>query len=324
MKVLVTGGCGFIGSHFVRRLVRAYPDHEILNLDLLTYAGKPENVRDIVSPRYRLVKGNITDQLHVTQLFKIHDFDAVVNFAAESHVDNSIKGPRIFVETNVTGTLNLLECAYQHWKTRPDWTEKCRFVQISTDEVYGSLPENEPEKRFTEESALAPSSPYSASKAAADHLALAYRRTYGMPVLVTRSSNNFGPNQDREKLIPLMVTNALRNRALPVYGDGRNVRDWIYVEDHCAAVDEVLHRGRAGEIYNIGADSERRNIDIVKMILEILGKPESLIEYVTDRPGHDRRYAIDSAKIRRELGWRPAHAFEKALEATVNAYRRPA
>jgi len=321
VKVLVTGGCGFIGSHFMRHWVREHPADEVVNLDLLTYAGKQENLRGLAPSSYRFVKGSIADQMHVTQLFKTYDFETVINFAAESHVDKSIRGPRIFVESNVTGTLNLLECAYQHWRMKPDWQKRCRYVQISTDEVYGSLPEDEPEKRFSETSLFAPSSPYSASKAAADHLVMAYWRTFGMPALITRCSNNFGPFQDPEKLIPLMIMNAMRGRKLPVYGDGLNVRDWIYVEDHCAAVDLALHKGRPGEAYNIGADSERRNIDLVHLILKLMGKSENLIQFVPDRPGHDRRYAIDSSKARAELGWAPRHTFEDALEKTIAWYQ---
>jgi dTDP-glucose 4,6-dehydratase len=286
-----------------------YP-YQLINLDKLTYAGNLENLAGVQDdPRYTFVRGDIADESCVREIFS-RKIDAVVNFAAESHVDRSIEDAGAFIRTNVEGTRVLLEAA------RHSGVE--RFVQVSTDEVYGSLG---PEGYFTEDSPLNPSSPYSASKAAADLLVLAYRRTYGLPVIVTRCSNNYGPYQFPEKLIPLMITNALEDRPLPVYGDGLNVRDWIHVRDHCAALDLVLHRGEPGRIYNIGGGNEKTNLEIVRLILSALGKPESLITFVADRPGHDRRYAIDCARLRRELGWRPAVTFERGLRETVAWYR---
>ena len=320
MKILVTGGCGFIGCHFIRVVIRARPEVQIINLDALTYAGKLENLDGIDQRRHPFVKGNICDARLVDDLFNRHGFSAVVNFAAESHVDKSIEGPRVFIQTNVNGTLNLLDCAYRYWKRKPNWQEKCRFLQISTDEVYGSLSED-PKRKFTEDLLLQPSSAYSASKAASDLLALAYHKTYGMPVIITRCSNNFGPNQDPEKLIPLVITRALNNQKCPVYGDGKNIRDWIYVDDHCEAVRCVLENGKTGQIYNVGGTNERSNIEVVKILLKLLGRPESLIEFVTDRLGHDRRYAIDSRKIQKELGWKPKVLFCQGLEETVKWYR---
>ncbi|WP_432703745.1 dTDP-glucose 4,6-dehydratase [Methanothermobacter thermautotrophicus] len=305
-KILVTGGAGFIGSNFIRYMLREHPYH-IINLDALTYCGNLENLRGVEDdPRYTFVKGSITDRKLVDGIIK--DVDAVINFAAESHVDRSIEDPGIFIKTNVLGTQTLLEASRRHGIER--------FIQISTDEVYGSLEKG----YFTEETPLAPNSPYSASKASADLLARAYHRTYGLPVNITRCSNNYGPYQFPEKLIPLMITNALENKPLPVYGDGLNVRDWIHVQDHCRAVDLVLHRGRAGEVYNIGGNSERRNIEIVELILSELGRDESLIRFVEDRPGHDRRYAIDATKIRNELGWKPLYSFEDGIRETIRWY----
>lgn len=319
MKLLVTGGCGFIGSHFIRRM-SVRKGVSIVNLDLLTYAGKPENLEGIERRRYRFVKGDIADRKTVETLFRKFNFDAVVNFAAESHVDRSIKEPAVFVRTNVNGALNLMECAARHWRKGRAWKAGRRFLQVSTDEVYGSLPEKPASLKFKETTPLDPSSPYSASKASADAIALSYHRTYGFPVIVTRSSNNYGPYQDAEKLIPLMIKRAMAGERLPVYGDGRNVRDWLYVEDHCAAIEMILKKGKPGEVYNVGGSNERRNIEIVRAILELTGKPQSLIQYVTDRPGHDRRYAIDSSKIRSKIGWRPAHDFTAGLKKTVRWY----
>ncbi len=308
MRLFVTGGAGFIGSNFVRCYLKRAPDADIVNFDRLTYAGNLENLRDLESnPRYRFVRGDIADEKAVREA--MDGSDGVVNFAAESHVDRSIHDPRAFISTNVVGTQVLLSAARD--------LEVSRFLQISTDEVYGSLAET---GAFSEETPLAPNSPYSASKASADLLVRAAHHTYGSPVIVTRCSNNYGPFQFPEKLIPLMIANALEDKPLPVYGDGLNVRDWIYVEDHCEALALVLEKGRIGEVYNVGASNEWPNIAIVKLILQELKKPESLITFVKDRPGHDRRYAIDSTKIRRELGFAPRHAFDEGLRHTVRWY----
>lgn len=307
-KILVTGGAGFIGSHFIRYALNTDANLHITNLDLLTYAGNLENLNDLnTNKRLQFVKGDILDQKLVEKL--LDDCDGIINFAAESHVDRSILGPEAFVQTNIIGTQRLLEAA-RHKKIR-------RFLQISTDEVYGTLGDT---GRFSELTPLAPNSPYSASKAAADFLCRSFHHTFGMNVVTTRCSNNYGPFQFPEKLIPLMISNARQNKDLPVYGDGLNVRDWIYVEDHCAAVMAVYEKGRPGDVYNIGSDNEWPNIQIVKKILQVLGKPESLIKFVKDRPGHDRRYAIDSAKIRNELGWSPQTTFEKGLNKTIAWY----
>lgn len=306
--LLVTGGAGFIGSNFIRYLLREYPGYRVVNLDKLTYAGNLENLRDLEgNPRYHFVRGDIADRRLVDGLCA--GVQAIVNFAAESHVDRSIEDPGVFLKTNVEGTQVLLEGARKH--------AVGRFIQVSTDEVYGSLG---PTGYFTEETPLAPNSPYSASKAAADLLVRAYHETYGLPAMITRCSNNYGPYQFPEKLIPLFVTNALEDKPLPLYGDGLNVRDWIHVEDHCRALDLVLHRGRPGEVYNIGGGNECTNLEITRGILEVLGKPESLVTFVADRPGHDRRYAIDASKIRRELGWEPRIPFAEGLRATVRWY----
>jgi dTDP-glucose 4,6-dehydratase len=310
MNVLVTGGCGFIGSNFVRHLRQARPDWTIVNLDKLTYAGNLENLSDLAGdPRHVFVHGDVGDRPLLDRLCATHQLDAICHLAAESHVDRSITGPEIFVRTNVLGTQVLLEAAVAH--------KLKRFLMVSTDEVYGSLG---PEGAFTETSPLKPSSPYSASKASADLLALAYQHTFGLEVVVTRCSNNYGPYQFPEKLIPLMVVNALKGKPLPVYGDGGNVRDWLHVEDHCQALLLALEQGKSGQVYNIGGGAERRNIDLVKQILRLLDRPESLIQFVQDRPGHDRRYAIDPSRIRRELGWTPAHSFEQGLAETVRWY----
>ena len=307
-RILVTGGAGFIGSNFIRYMLERHA-YSIINLDALTYCGNLENLRDVEDhPRYTFIRGSITDRELVNRI--IQDVDAVINFAAESHVDRSIQDPEIFIKTNVLGTQTLLEAS------RREGIE--RFIQISTDEVYGSAETG----YFTEETPLAPNSPYSASKAAADLMVRAYHRTYGLPVNITRCSNNYGPYQFPEKLIPLMITNALEDRPLPVYGDGMNVRDWLHVEDHCSAIDLVLHHGREGEVYNIGGNNERRNIDIVRLILRELGKDESLIRFVEDRPGHDRRYAIDATRIRNELGWKPRYSFREGIRETIKWYIR--
>lgn len=309
MKLLVTGGAGFIGSNFILYIVRRYPHYRIINVDALTYAGNLENLRSVEgNPNYRFVKADIADRSAMEPLFR-EGFDAVVNFAAESHVDRSIMQPDLFVRTNVLGTQTLLDLAKQY--------NVGKFVQISTDEVYGTLGES---GLFTEESPLNPNSPYSASKAGADLLVRAYHETYGLNVNITRCSNNYGPYQFPEKLIPLMIRNALEDRSLPIYGDGLHVRDWLHVEDHCRAVDLVLHKGRSGEVYNIGGRNERTNLEVVKTILAELGKPESLIRFVKDRPGHDRRYAIDASKIQRELGWKPKYDYETGIRETIRWY----
>ncbi len=315
MKLLVTGGCGFIGSNFIRRMLR-HTDAAIVNLDLLTYAGNPESLADIAADpalktRYRFVRGDIADPALVEQVMA-EGFTAVVNFAAESHVDRSIESAAPFVHTNVTGTQNLLDAARRH--------EIGRFLQVSTDEVYGAL-ELDTEDRFTETTPLAPNSPYAASKASADLLARAAFITHGLPVIVTRCSNNYGPYQFPEKFLPQMIINALEGRPLPIYGDGLYVRDWLHVEDHCAAIERALIKGRPGAVYNIGGDSERANIDIARHVLRLTGRPESLLTRVPDRRAHDRRYAIDAGFTRRELGWAPAHDLDRGLEGTIAWYR---
>jgi len=311
LNVLVTGGCGFIGSNLVRFLLSERPQWRVVNLDKLTYAGNAESLADLEGHhRYRFVRGDICDGPLVGGLMREEGIEAVLHLAAESHVDRSILEPAVFIDTNVRGTQVLLEASRE--------LRVKRFLHVSTDEVYGSLG---PEGLFTEETPLAPSSPYSASKAGSDLLALAYAHTFALPVVVTRCSNNYGPYQFPEKLIPLMIANALRDEPLPVYGDGMNVRDWIHVEDHCRGLLAVLEGGRAGQVYNLGGRSERHNIDIVRKVLELLGKPESLIRFVKDRPGHDRRYAIDASRSERELGWKPRHRFEEGLAATVAWYR---
>jgi dTDP-glucose 4,6-dehydratase len=309
-NILVTGGAGFIGSNFVRYMLRAHSEYSIVNYDALTYAGNLENLDAVENdPRYHFVKSNICDRDAVAKVFQQFNIDAVVHFAAESHVDRSILGPAIFVQTNVVGTQVLLDAA-QKFSIE-------KFLHVSTDEVYGSLGAA---GKFIETTPLHPNSPYSASKASSDLLVLAYHHTFGFPGVVTRCSNNYGPYQFPEKLIPLMIANALNNKPLPVYGDGMNVRDWLYVGDHCAALDVVLHKGKSGEVYNIGGNNEKKNIEIVKLVLESLNKPQSLIQFVKDRPGHDRRYAIDATKIAQELGWKPAHTFENGIVETIQWY----
>jgi len=308
MKLLVTGGVGFIGSNFIHYIRREHPDWEITNLDKLTYAGNPENLKDIQEqPGYHFVKGDIADRKQIDRLLS-QGIDVIVNFAAESHVDRSILDASPFIETNVKGTQVLLEGAKKHGVQR--------FIQVSTDEVYGSTDSG----CFTEESPLSPNSPYSASKAAADLLCRAYFKTHHLPAIITRCTNNFGPYQFPEKLIPLAITNALENKPIPVYGDGLNIRDWIFVADHCRALDTVILKGKLGEIYNIGSGNEKTNLELIRKLLELLDKPQSLIQFVTDRPAHDRRYALDCAKISTELGWKPAHSFDEALSATVDWY----
>jgi len=306
--LLVTGGAGFIGSNFIRHIRQEHPEWEITNLDKLTYAGNLENLKDIQDqPGYHFAKGDIADRKLVDKLVS-QGFDVIVNFAAESHVDRSILDASPFIETNVKGAQVLLEGAKKHGIQR--------FIQVSTDEVYGSTDRG----RFTEESPLAPSSPYSASKAAADLLCLAYFKTHHLPAIITRCTNNFGPYQFPEKLIPLAITNALEDKPIPVYGDGLNIRDWIFVSDHCRALDVVIQKGQPGEIYNIGGGNEKTNLELIRKLLELVGKPQSLIQFVTDRPAHDRRYALDCAKIATELSWKPAYSFERALSATVGWY----
>ena len=322
--VLVTGGAGFIGSNFVKYMLERHPDIEIINLDALTYAGNLENLADVsVNPGYVFIKGDISDREKVAAVFSSYDITSVVNFAAESHVDRSIEDPGAFLATNILGTQVLLDAAKKAWQTSPgdkyctEYRQGVRFLQVSTDEVYGALGRT---GKFMETSPLVPNSPYSASKASADLIVRAYRKTYGLPVNVTRCSNNYGPYQFPEKLIPLMINNCLKDIALPVYGDGMQVRDWLHVLDHCSAIDMVLRKGLDGEIYNIGGNNEMANLEIVKLIIKMLGKSESLINHVKDRPGHDRRYAVDSTKIKTQLGWEPEYTFEQGMKETIQWY----
>ena len=313
MNTLVTGGAGFIGANYVYHLLARYPGDRIVVLDALTYAGNLETLTAALSdPHVRFVHGDICDKPLLDSLFAEERFDAVVNFAAESHVDRSIENPGVFLQTNVVGTAALLDACRKY--------AVARFHQVSTDEVYGDLPLDRPDLFFTEETPLHASSPYSASKASADLLVLAYHRTYGLPATISRCSNNYGPYHFPEKLIPLMISRALEDQPLPVYGDGANVRDWLYVEDHCAAIDRIVRAGRVGEVYNVGGHNERTNLEVVKTILRELGKPESLIAFVRDRQGHDRRYAIDPSKIRAELGWEPTTGFDAGIRSTVRWY----
>ncbi|MDD3186380.1 MAG: dTDP-glucose 4,6-dehydratase [Anaerostipes sp.] len=312
MKILVTGGAGFIGGNFVHYMVNKYPEDQIVNLDLLTYAGNLETLKPVEhKPNYKFVKGDIADRDFIMDLFEKEQFDAVVNFAAESHVDRSIENPSIFVQTNVEGTVVLLDAAKKY---------NVRYHQVSTDEVYGDLPLDQPDLFFTEETPLHTSSPYSSSKASADLFVLSYFRTFGLPVTISRCSNNYGPYHFPEKLIPLMISRALADEELPVYGKGENVRDWLHVEDHCQAIDLILRKGRIGEVYNVGGHNERTNLEVVKTILKALDKPESLIKYVTDRPGHDMRYAIDPTKLETELGWKPTYNFDTGIAQTIQWY----
>lgn len=313
MKILVTGGAGFIGSNFVYYMLKNHPDYKIVCLDNLTYAGNLHTLeKALTNPNFEFVKGDITDRQFVFDLFKEHGFDIVVNFAAESHVDRSILDPGVFLNTNIIGTQILMDASKEYGVSR--------YHQVSTDEVYGDLPLDRLDLFFTEETPIHTSSPYSASKASADLLVQAYNRTYNLPVTISRCSNNYGPYHFPEKLIPLMIANALNNKPLPVYGKGENVRDWLYVEDHCSAIDKIIHNGRVGQVYNIGGHNEMKNIDVVKLILKELGKSEDLITYVTDRKGHDMRYAIDPTKIHNELGWLPETKFADGIKQTVQWY----
>ena len=313
MNIIVTGGAGFIGSNFVFHMLNAHPDYRIICLDKLTYAGNLSTLEPVMSnPNFRFVKADICDKEAVDKLFEEEKPDIVVNFAAESHVDRSIENPQIFLETNIIGTSVLMDASRKHGVKR--------YHQVSTDEVYGDLPLDRPDLFFTENTPIHTSSPYSSSKAGADLLVLAYYRTYGLPVTISRCSNNYGPYHFPEKLIPLMIIRALHDESLPVYGDGLNVRDWLYVEDHCKAIDLIIHKGKVGEVYNVGGHNEMANIDIVKLILKELGKSEDLITYVTDRAGHDRRYAIDPTKIHNDLGWLPETKFADGIVKTIKWY----
>jgi len=322
--ILVTGGAGFIGCNFVKMMTKKYPDYKIINVDALTYAGNLENLKELSgNENYAFYKADIRDREKIEQIFEEHDIDVVVNFAAESHVDRSIEEPEVFLTTNIIGTQVLLDAAKKHWKINPDdkyckeYKEEAKFLQVSTDEVYGSLGKT---GMFTEETPLMPNSPYSASKASADLIVRAYYKTFGMPINITRCSNNYGPYQFPEKLIPLMINNCIKEKDLPVYGDGMQIRDWLHVSDHCSAIETVLRKGAVGEVYNIGGNNEKANIDIVKLIISALGKSEDLIKYVKDRLGHDRRYAIDNSKITGELGWEPEYTLNRGMKETVEWY----
>jgi dTDP-glucose 4,6-dehydratase len=323
-RVLVTGGAGFIGSNFVHMMLDKYPEYKIINVDALTYAGNLENLNDIIdNPNHIFIKADIRDRAKIDEIFASYGINTVINFAAESHVDRSIVEPEAFLTTNIIGTQVLLDVSKKYWKVSPNdhncrkYKHGVRFLQVSTDEVYGALGAT---GMFVETMPLLPNSPYSASKAAADMIVRAYHETYGLPVNITRCSNNYGPYQFPEKLIPLMIINCLKGIDLPVYGDGMQIRDWLHVADHCTALDIVLHKGLAGEVYNIGGNNEMTNIEIVKLIIEILGKSESLIKFVKDRPGHDRRYAIDNTKITTQLGWKPVYTFEEGIKETIEWY----
>jgi dTDP-glucose 4,6-dehydratase len=322
--ILVTGGSGFIGSNFISFMLEKHPDYKIINVDALTYAGNLENLKYIIdNDNYIFIKADIRDRVRINEIFRSYDITSVVNFAAETHVDRSIEGPEVFLTTNVIGTQVLLDAAKKKWKTNLDdkycmeYKSGVKFLQVSTDEVYGALGKT---GMFVETMPLMPNSPYSASKASADMVVRAYSETFGMPVNITRCSNNYGPYQFPEKLIPLMINNCLKEIDLPVYGDGMQIRDWLHVSDHCAAIDAVLNRGKDGEVYNIGGNNEKANIEIVKLIINTLEMPESLIKYVKDRPGHDRRYAIDNTKITSQLGWKPAYTFDKGIKETIAWY----
>lgn len=323
-SILITGGAGFIGSNFVKLMLKKHPDYKIINVDALTYAGNLGNLTDISdNPNYTFIKADIRDRAKSNEIFTSYEIDAVINFAAESHVDRSIEEPEVFLTTNIIGTQVLLDVAKKHWNLNPgdkyckEYKSGVKFLQVSTDEVYGALGVT---GKFVETMPLLPNSPYSASKASADMIVRAYHETFGMPVNITRCSNNYGPYQFPEKLIPLMINNCLKEKDLPVYGDGMQVRDWIHVSDHCSAIDIVLQKGLNGEIYNIGGNNEKANIEIVKLIITTLGKSKSLIKYVKDRPGHDRRYAIDNTKITTQLGWKPAYTFKQGIRETIEWY----
>ncbi|MZK52792.1 dTDP-glucose 4,6-dehydratase [Clostridium beijerinckii] len=322
-NILVTGGAGFIGSNFVKHMLATY-NYKIINLDLLTYAGNLENLKEVQDhPNYTFIKGDIRDRKLVNSIFEEYKITQVVNFAAESHVDRSIEDPEIFLLTNVLGTQALIDAAKANWKVDPEnkyskeYKKDVKFLQVSTDEVYGTL---DATGMFKETTPLAPNSPYSASKTSADLIVRAYNETFGLPINITRCSNNYGPYQFPEKLIPLMINNCKKNSKLPVYGDGMQIRDWLHVKDHCTGIDTVFHKGKIGEVYNIGGNNEKANIEIVKLILKELGKSEELIKYVKDRPGHDRRYAIDNTKITTELGWSPSYTFEQGIRETIKWY----
>lgn len=323
-NILITGGAGFIGSNFIKMMLEHHHDYSIINIDALTYAGNLKNLKEIKdNSKYHFYKIDIRDRDKIYGIFKSHDIDSVVNFAAESHVDRSIVDPEVFLTTNVIGTQVLLDTARKYWKVNPEdkyckeYKDGVKFLQVSTDEVYGALGTT---GMFVETMPLLPNSPYSASKASADLIVRAYHETFGLPINITRCSNNYGPYQFPEKLIPLMINNCFKEKELPVYGDGMQIRDWLHVYDHCRAIDIVLHKGLDGEIYNIGGNNEKANIDIVKLIIKALGKSEKLIKYVKDRPAHDRRYAIDNTKITTQLGWAPTYTFEKGMKETINWY----
>jgi dTDP-glucose 4,6-dehydratase len=322
--ILVTGGAGFIGSNFVKLMLEKHLDYKIINVDALTYAGNLENLEGISNDsNYAFIRADIRNRQEIEEIFKTYNIMSVVNFAAESHVDRSIEEPEIFLTTNVIGTQVLLDVTKKYWKVNPknkyckEYKPGVKFLQVSTDEVYGALGES---GLFIETMPLMPNSPYSASKASADLIVRAYNETFGMPINITRCSNNYGPYQFPEKLIPLMINNCIKGKDLPVYGDGMQVRDWLHVSDHCSAIDTILHKGKDGEVYNIGGNNEKTNIEIVKLIIKTLGKPEDLIKYVKDRPGHDRRYAIDNTKITSQLGWKPAYTFEQGMKETIEWY----
>lgn len=322
--ILVTGGAGFIGSNFIQHILKKYANYKIINIDSLTYAGNLENLKDIEeNSSYEFFKIDIRDREKIEEIFQNNEIKYVVNFAAESHVDRSVENPEVFLKTNIMGTQVLLDVSKKYWKVNPNdkyskaYKHGVKFLQVSTDEVYGTLGKI---GFFVETTPLMPNSPYSASKASADMIVRAYNETFGLPINITRCSNNYGPYQFPEKLIPLMINNCIKERKLPVYGDGLQVRDWLHVSDHCSAIDTVLHAGNIGEIYNVGGNNEKSNIEIVKLIIATLGKSEGVIKFVKDRPGHDRRYAIDNSKITKELGWKPSYTFEQGIEETIQWY----